>query len=117
MNDVQLEWKWTRLYVDNIPPAVQLILENDASKNQIYNLGEEKALSLRELYTLIRTAVKPRYLNTQPHSYEQRISADHFNYKQHLIMDSTKIRNVLGYKEIIDPHIAVVKTIESSLIS
>ena len=42
------------------------------------------------------------------------LNENKFNYKQHLVIDSSKVRNELGYKEIIEPELAMINTIKSS---
>jgi len=113
MSNAQLNWKWSRIFVDNIPTAIELILQKDDSVNQVYNLAETEALSIGELYELIR-----KLLKTDPRSQEQngnmhRLQEEKFNYGQHLIMDSRKIRNELGYREKVEQRDALIKTISA----
>ena len=113
MNNDQLNWRWTRIYVENIPPAIHMALNNKKSSREIYNLGELKAQSQSEIYTLIKGLVK-KDSDTVLENMLATLNENKFNYKQHLIMDSSKIRDELGYKEIIEPELALVKTIKAS---
>ena len=112
----QLTWKWTRIFVENIPFAIHLALRNKKSIKEIYNVGEEKAYSQLEIYELIHRALKIDQLKKLEKRRDNPLDESKFNYKQHLILDSTKIRNELGYTELIDPQFALEKTIKSSLI-
>ena len=89
-------WRWTRAYVGNVVKGIKLVLEKETeSKNQIYNLGYTKALSQLELLQKLKT------LTHWTGSIEllDEASEEGFNYKQHLILDSFKIRRDLGFVE------------------
>ena len=115
LSNDQLIWKWTRIFVENIPFAIHLALHNKMSIKQIYNVGEAKAYSQLEIYELINQTRKIDQLKKPEKRRENPLDESKFNYKQHLILDSSKIRNELGYSELIDPQFALEETIKDSL--
>ena len=115
MSEEQLNWKWTRIFVDNIPPAIDLVLKHEAAINQIYNLGEAEVLSLMHIYALINSIVPTPVMNKISSGKTTAGDLPDFNYKQHLVIDSSKIRNELGYKELVDPEKAMRKLLKMAV--
>jgi nucleoside-diphosphate-sugar epimerase len=101
LDEKKAQWRWTRAYVKDVAHAIQLCQENKKSDQQIFNVGQAKTLSEHELIqTLARLTGwqgKARHLpkNALPKAQQQP-----FNFRQNLIVDSQKIRKLLGYEEM-----------------
>src|SRR5919197_4217203 len=104
-------WLWTRGYVADVASGVRLALESDAAVAEVLNLGETRTWSMGlwarhvldaagSAATLVRVPdeLLPddlRLLGTLP---------------QHLLVDSSKARNLLGW-EPTDPHEALHRSV------
>jgi len=95
LNREQAHWRWTRAYVKDVAHGIRLAIEHKAARNRVYNLGEEEPLTQGELVELLRRITGWR---GQVH-----LGADAplpANFKQHLVLDTQRIRRELGYREI-----------------
>ena len=89
-------WKWTRSYVKDAVKAIRLAIEQEeASRNEIFNVGEEHALAQIELVQKLKelTNWKGKITIHAQHGEED------YNYDQHLLLNTRKIRTKLGYTE------------------
>lgn len=109
MNEVFGSWRWTRGYVDNMVDALLLALENTAAVGKIFNVGEPVAISQAEWVTAIGEAVgwKGKVISTP----EAPVSKKE-DYSHDLTMDSTAIRNELGYRESVETADWIRRTVE-----
>lgn len=98
INAKKAKWKWTRVFVEEVCQAIKLSIDNEqSSRNEIFNVGERIALSQIELLEKIKEITK--------WDGKIEVTNDHdesFNYKQDLVLNTEKIRNVLGYEEKFD---------------
>ncbi len=99
----QAAWLWHRGYVENIAIGIALAAERSLGIGQVYNVGEARTLTMAAWakaigetmgwagqITIVPDQLLPEHLHTP------------YNYQQHLLLDTTKIRRDLGYKEIVD---------------
>jgi len=100
-------WKCARGYVENIARGIALgVLEEKAAGN-IYNIGERKHLSVIDWVRKIGEASR---WNGEIIIKDEKDGSD--NYGQNIIVDTEKIRNELGYKEIVSFEEGLVRTID-----
>jgi nucleoside-diphosphate-sugar epimerase len=103
--------RWTRGYVDNIAKAITLAVTDERAAGGIYNVGEEEALSMIEWVEKIgklagwhgevialSDVLLPAYLVPE------------INTTQHLVVNSSCIRDELGYKEDLPLDAGLVRT-------
>jgi nucleoside-diphosphate-sugar epimerase len=107
------KWRWSRAYVENIADAIVLALLNDKAKNRIYNIAEQEALSTAEWIKAIARVVgwKGKVVIAQQDELPPDMHPT-FNTRQHLVVDSTRIREELGFKEEISQNISIERTVE-----
>jgi nucleoside-diphosphate-sugar epimerase len=94
------EWRWTKGYVENVAQAVALAVTCDRAAGRIYNVGERETLSEADWVRAIGRAagwegevvVVPR--TGAPEGLVPEVDTD-----QHLIVDTARIRQELGYAE------------------
>ena len=87
------QWKWTRAYIRDVVYAIQLVLQNpEQSNHEIFNMGELNTLTQIELIQVLQD------LTEWQGKVEFAPNPD-FNYQQHLLMDTQKIRTTLGFQE------------------
>jgi len=107
------EWCWTRGYVENIATAITLAVVNERAKGRIYNVGETTTLTEAEwIYRIGQvTGWRGEVVTLPKDSLPKHLLID-FHWKQHLVSDSTRIRNELGYTESVAFNEALKRTIE-----
>lgn len=98
-NRHQPNWRWTHGYVENVAAAIVLAAISPQAAGRVYNVGEEDTPTIAE-----RLAWMP------PSSIEASRN-DHFDYAHDIAYDTTRIRQELGYHEIIPEREAVLKTL------
>jgi dTDP-D-glucose 4,6-dehydratase len=100
-------------YVENVAQAVLLAVDKpDASSGQIYNCGDERLLTLRQMVEIIagaleaqleivsmpwRFAIPARPLLAQP-------------WTTHRVLDLTKLKTQLGYADVVTPERGLAST-------
>lgn len=108
-------WRWVRGYVENVAAAIALTVVDPRAAGRIYNVAEQTAYTEAEWVRRIGKAAGwagevvpvPRHL--LPASL--RLSHD-FDFTQDYVVDSTRIRSELGYKEPVNEDDALRQTIE-----
>jgi nucleoside-diphosphate-sugar epimerase len=107
------KWRWSRGYVENIADAIVLAVTNDKAKNHIYNVAEQEAFSTAEWIKAIGKVVgwKGRVVIAKQDELPKNMHPT-FNAKQHLVVDTTRIREDLGYREVLSQDEAIRRTAE-----
>jgi nucleoside-diphosphate-sugar epimerase len=105
-------WRWTHGYVENVVDAIVLAVIDERAGGRIYNVGEPFALSVAERVEQIAKAVgwHGRIVTAPTESVPEGIRWG-INAAQHSIVDSSRIRQELGYSERIDLAEAFRRTI------
>ena len=106
-------WRSTRGYVENAAAAIALAVTDERSVGRIYNVGETDALTMAEWVVEMgkavgwggEVAIVPK--DSLPDHLLSGINTD-----QDLVIDTTRIRNELGYKEPVPLHEALKNTVE-----
>jgi len=92
-------WRWTHGYVENVADAVVLAATSPAAANRVYNVGEADTPTVAER------------LPWMPVSAVQS-SNEKFNFEQDIAYDTSRVRNELGYCEVIPEREAMLRTLE-----
>ena len=95
------EWRWTRGYVENVAAAIALAVTNDRAASRIYNVGEPESLSYAEWVRLLGHAARwgGSVVVAPNDSLPAKLNPPKGNYDQHLVVDTARIRQELGYQE------------------
>ncbi len=105
-------WQWTRGYVEDVAAAIALAAVSPQAAGQIYNVGESETLSETDWVGAIGRAVgwvgEIRILPTGRTPAGLRHDADR---RQHLLVDTSKIRRELGFGERFDRQEALKRTV------
>jgi nucleoside-diphosphate-sugar epimerase len=101
-----------RAYAENAAHSVLLAVDKpEVSAGQIYNVGDEKILSLREWIQIVaRTLNYELELVSMPFSLAQA-SRPYVESPNHLVMDISKIKAELGYKDVVPAEEAIQRTV------
>ncbi|ASJ56958.1 NAD-dependent dehydratase [Brevibacillus formosus] len=93
-------WRWARGYVEDIAHAICLVATDDRARNQIYHVAEEQCLSMREWIERIGSIYGWNgKVITAPSTELPNEWVPQLETKQHVQLDTAKIRRELGYTE------------------
>jgi nucleoside-diphosphate-sugar epimerase len=104
-------WLWTRGYVGDVAAGVRLALESDAAVAEVLNLGEARTWTMR-LWArhVLEAAGSPAELSRVPDVLLPDDLQALGTIPQHLLVDSSKARDLLGWAET-DPHEALHRSV------
>ncbi|MGB3756129.1 MAG: NAD-dependent epimerase/dehydratase family protein [Rivularia sp. (in: cyanobacteria)] len=107
------KWRGSYGYVENIGYAIALAVTKEQAKGRIYNVAEPETLSEEERITKIGKLAgwKGKVIRLSKEKFPQNWNFP-FNTEQDWFVDSTKIREELGYREIVPIEKALKRTIE-----
>lgn len=100
MGEGQAAWRWTKGYVENVALAVVLAVTDERAAGRVYNVGEQETLTWAEWVQAIgRAAGWDGEVVAVPRERLPSHLVPDDNTDQQLIVDSTRIREELGYRE------------------
>jgi nucleoside-diphosphate-sugar epimerase len=116
MEKSMADWRSSVGYVEDVAHAIVLAINDDRAKNRIYNVAEVDNLNQAEWVEKIgkvfgwdgEVVVLPK------EKLPEKMHAD-FRTEQDLTVDTSRIRNELGYKEMTPARDAIKATIEWEL--
>ena len=91
------EWRWTHGHVDNVAAAIALAATHPKASNAIFNVGERRTPTMGE-----RLARLPARVGEEP-------TLAPFDFTQHLVLDTDRIRRRLGHADVVDEEAAMAK--------
>jgi nucleoside-diphosphate-sugar epimerase len=105
-------WRWTRSYVEDVAAAVALAVTDERASGRIYNVGAPRAMSEVEWISWIGRALDwYGEIRVVPDTDLPEAMLPELNPQQHLVVDSSRIREELGFGEVVDPADAMVRTV------
>jgi nucleoside-diphosphate-sugar epimerase len=104
-------WLWTRGYVRDVAAGIRLALESEAAVAEILNLGEARTWSMG-LWArhVLEAAGSAAELVRVPDVLLPDDLKALGTVPQHLLVDSSKARDLLGWTET-DPHVALARSV------
>ena len=113
LEEERARWLWTRGYVETVAAAIALAVVDGRATGRIYNVGEKDALSEAEWCCAIGQAVgwKGEVVMVPKDLMPAGMVRD-FALEHHLVVDSSRIREELGYSEHVSRDEALKQTIE-----
>jgi nucleoside-diphosphate-sugar epimerase len=113
LGEVRAKWRWTRGYAPDVAAAIVLAATDERAGGRIYNVGEAESLTEADWVRRIgRAAAWTGEVRTLPEDGLPDDLRTHFNWRQHLIGDTSKIRRELGYRERVPADLAMARTVE-----
>jgi nucleoside-diphosphate-sugar epimerase len=108
----QAAWLRQRGYVDDVAFGIVLAAERATSEGQIYNVGNLRTHTLAAWIRAIGDQIGWRgEVRVIPDDRLPGHLASPYNYQQHIIYDTSKIRRELGYYELVDAEEALRLTV------
>jgi nucleoside-diphosphate-sugar epimerase len=106
-------WKGPRGFVENVAAAIALAAVNDRAAGRVYNVGEPESLTELEWAKRIAAAAgwSGRFVTLPAERMPQHLLMPG-NTDQHWTIDTTRIREELGYCEVVAQADAIRRTIE-----
>jgi nucleoside-diphosphate-sugar epimerase len=113
LQEGQAAWRWTRGYVGNVAAAIALAVTDPRTVRRVYNVGDDPALSERSWVERIGTAVgwKGGVVAVSASDLPKHLRQP-FDWRYELWIDTSNIREELGYVERIPLDEALQRTIE-----
>ena len=109
---LQAAWRWTRGYVENVGAAVVLAASDERAAGRTFNVGEQESLTEMEWARRIGQAAQWR--GTVLAVPDERLPGQlrtTFDWRHHMVGDTSKIRLELGYKERVPRDEAMTRTV------
>lgn len=92
-------WRWTHGFVENVAAAVALAATHPSARGRVYNVGEAYTPTMAE-----------RLAQLPPSTIEPDRSS-HSDFTQNIAYDTSRIRNELGYREVISEEEGLQRTL------
>ncbi|HEX8651775.1 MAG TPA: NAD-dependent epimerase/dehydratase family protein [Pyrinomonadaceae bacterium] len=100
LEEARAAWRWTRGYIDNVADAIALAVTDERATGRIYNVGERDTLTETEWVRAVgRAAGWKGEVIAVPGDMLPGGMAAGFNFEHHLAVDTSRMREELGYSE------------------
>lgn len=96
----QAAWKWTHGHVNDMAYAIILLAEKLVEGISIYNVGEAETPSMKQRTEIIAEVMRKKITWSESSKVPDELSILR-KKPNDFIVDSTKIRNEIGYQEIL----------------
>lgn len=110
LNAAEAAWRCTRGYVEDVAAAITLAVLSEAAVGATFNVGEQEALSEAGWARAIAAVEGWKGEIVIDPSADSTIDA---NWNVDVILDTRRIRDVLGYDEPFGPAVGLRRTVES----
>ena len=112
ISEAKARWRWTRGYVEDIAFGLGLAAVDPDAVGQMFNVGEEEAESEIDWIRRIgRAAQWQGEIEVVPENTLPIDLAEPYDWDHHLAGDTRRIRETLGYKEIVSPGDAMERSV------
>jgi nucleoside-diphosphate-sugar epimerase len=113
VDEAAADWRWTRVYVEDAGHAIALAVGREPEGTRAYNVGEVDAYSESEWTRRVAAAVGwgGEVVAAPAEALPDYLRQDTFDFAQEFVVDTTRIRNELGYREQVDAEEALQRTI------
>ncbi len=105
-------WRWTRGYVENVAEAIALTVTEDRASGRIYNVGEQEVFSeaewVREIARVVGWKGEVVTVPNEKLPEDRRVN---FNTDQWIVTDTARIRQELGFREIVSVEEALRRSV------
>jgi len=112
LDEAEAQWRWTHGYVGNVADAIALAVTDQRSAGQIYNIGEPFTFTMADWVALIGKIAgwQGRVVTVQHGRLPEPLRWE-INAEQDIVVDTSRLRRELGYKERVDIEEALRRTV------
>ena len=108
------DWRWTHGFAEDVAEAVVLAALDPSAKNRIYNVGESSTPTMMErLAAFARAADWRGEIMAVPAAELDEANRMPYDFDHHLVYDTSRIRNELGYREVVGYEQSLSRMIET----
>jgi len=113
LDETMAAWRWARVYVEDAAHATALAATDETAADATFNVAAATASSEAEWVAEIGRSVgwHGRVVSAPSVLLPDYLREDRFDLRQDYVVDSTRIRQELGYREIVDAGEAMRRTI------
>ncbi len=94
-----LNWRWTHGFVENVAHAIALAATHPDAGGKIFNVGEQDTPTVEERLSML------------PASQGEKTEPDGLRFEQGIVYDTSRIRQELGYREIVSYEEGINRTL------
>jgi nucleoside-diphosphate-sugar epimerase len=98
------QWRWTHGYVENVAHAIVVAALDARAAGRIYNVGEEYTPTIQERLQLLPAAA----------ASSASIARFEANFAQDIVYDTSRIREELGYVELVSYEEGIARSLAST---
>jgi nucleoside-diphosphate-sugar epimerase len=113
LQDSSTSWRWMRGYSEDVAHALALAVESEDGAGRIYHVAWEEAPTLEDWVRKVADVVgwDGRVVPVPSSELPESLRFD-VDFDQDFVVDSSRIREELGYAEVVDERTALDRTIE-----
>jgi nucleoside-diphosphate-sugar epimerase len=112
LDEAEARWRWTYGYIDDVASAIALAVTDERASRRIYNVAEVVTLSLEERVRLVAQQVNWQgRIILVPQGRLPEALKWNIHPEQDIVVDSTRIREELGYREALPLEEAMQRTV------
>ncbi len=113
LDDIAARWQWSRGYVEDVAAAIALAVTNEQAAGRIYNVAEQDAFTEAEWVREIAKVVgwNGEVIALPPDRLPKNLIGIG-DFRQHIVIETKRIRRELGYSEVVPRIEALQRTIE-----
>ena len=102
----------SRAYAENAAHALLLAIDNPRSAGQIYNVAEDRTLTLREWVQIIGDEMNYKFEYIELPWTLAKPSQMWATSEFHVVLDNTKIKKELGYRDVVPAKEGLKRTVQ-----
>lgn len=111
---------FSRGYLKNMAHTVVLALESDIAAGQVYNAADAHAMTVRQIVEMIGEIMEHKWeivaipralMPTFSKSQGRPFSCDPYDIEPHMLLDLIKIKEELGYQDLVPLRTAMERTV------
>jgi nucleoside-diphosphate-sugar epimerase len=114
LDQALVDWRRAHCYVEDVAHAIALTVVYESAAGRVYNVAYERALTeidwVREIARIHRW--QGEVLLARSEVLPESLREDAFDLRQDYVVDSSRIRRELGYRETVSENEALRRTIE-----
>ncbi len=110
-------WRWSRVFVHHAAAAIVLAVTDPGAAGRVYNVADEKALSEQEWVEAIGAAWgwEGQVVRLPADHLPDHLREEGFDFRHPLMVDTSRIRDELGFVERLAAGEAMRRTVEWEL--